>query len=163
MSHATVRRHRVRTPGVVHKHGLLAGDPPNGQSVDVPGLPKWVWQGNRLQGEARRNAQGLMNRGTPNTCIKHTRKGKIWGKGMTVGDGMLGLPTLVHCRHCTSRPPQPCSTHSSSSCGYVQHDFRKRGHDSVVPGQVPHQVVLRQVTGLGARLGGQQSVWAIIA
>ena len=39
-----------------------------------------------------------MDRGTPDLCIAHARKDKTWGEGLTVGDGMLGLPTLVHHR-----------------------------------------------------------------
>ena len=64
----------------------------------MPGLPQRGWQGDRLRDEARCNARELMDRGTPYLCIAHARKEKTWGKGMTVGDGMLGLPTLVHHR-----------------------------------------------------------------
>ena len=39
-----------------------------------------------------------MDRGTPDLCIAHARKDKTWGEGLTVGDGMLGLPTIVHHR-----------------------------------------------------------------
>ena len=39
-----------------------------------------------------------MDRGTPDLCIAHTRKDKTWDEGLTVGDGMLGLSTLVHRR-----------------------------------------------------------------
>jgi hypothetical protein len=39
-----------------------------------------------------------MDRGTPDLCIAYARKNKMWVKGLIVGDGMLGLPTLVHRR-----------------------------------------------------------------
>ena len=50
-----------------------------------------------------------------------------------------------------------------SGGGFARHVVLKQGHDSVVTGQLPRQAVLRQVTGLGAQIGGLLSVWAIIA
>ena len=51
-----------------------------------------------------------MDRGTPDLCIAHVTKDKTWGKGLTMGDGMLGLPTLIH-----HRPRNLAS--AASSCG----------------------------------------------
>ena len=64
----------------------------------MPGLPQRVWRGDRPCDGARRDARGLIDRGTPDLCITHARKDKTWGEGLTVGDGMLGLSTLVHRR-----------------------------------------------------------------
>ena len=58
-----------------------------------------------------------MDRGTPHLCITHARKDKTWGEGLTVGDGMLVLTTLVHRRPGNMASDATLQCTLFSSCG----------------------------------------------